>query len=255
MKLEDFSLSGKVAVVIGGSKGIGRAISIGYGDMGASVVVASRNLEECEKVAGEIEERGGKAIAVRCDITKEEDLESLAGEAIKKFGKVDILVNCPARSIMRPLLELRPDGWDKIMDTSLKGYFLSCRVFGGKMKERRSGSIINISSTAGIRISPHLPGYSVAKAALNALTKIFASELGPFGIRVNAIAPGLVKTEFSKALWEREDALKARVERIPLGRIAEPEDIVGAAVFLASDASSLITGHILVIDGGESAGR
>jgi len=242
---EDFSLSGKVAVVIGGSKGIGRAISKGYKDFGAEVVVSSRDMEACGEVAREI---GG--VAVKCDITKAEDIEALKDEVLKRFGKVDILVNCPARSILRPLMELRVDGFDKIMDTSLRGIFLSCQIFGRVMKERGRGSIINISSTAGVRVSPQLPGYSVAKFALSALTQLFANELGPFGVRVNAIAPGLVRTEFSRALWEREDILKERVEKIPLRRIAEPEDIVGAAVFLASDASSYITGHILVVDGG-----
>lgn len=253
MSVPLFSLEGMVAVVTGASRGIGRAIALGYAGAGAQLVMASRNLHDLGKVAEEVERLGKPPLIVPTDITQKSDVDNLVRKALDRFGAIDIMVNDPALFILGPILEIDEQGWDLVMDTNLKGFYFLCQASGLVMREQKRGSIINVASTLGFKVSPRMPIYSVAKAGIIMLTKALAVELGPHKVRVNAIAPGLANTTFSLTP-QQDDAYRAvRSQQIPLRRIAEPDDIVGAAIFLGSDASAYINGHILVVDGGDLA--
>ncbi len=253
MTIDRFTLSGKVALVTGASRGIGKAIALGFAEAGADVAICSRKLEDLEPVAAEIEKAGRAALAVATDVTKREDVEKFVGEAHTKFGKIDVLVNNAARSIMSPIIHLREDGWDKIIDTNLKSCFLFAQAVGQIMMGQGGGAIINVSSTAGQAAAPMLGAYSVSKAGVDMLTKALAKELGGVGIRANAISPGMVETKFSEPIWSNPEMLSEVVRDIPLGRLATTDEIVGLAIFLASDASSYINGAIINVDGGSLA--
>lgn len=253
MSIDRFALNGKVALVTGASRGIGKAIAVGFAEAGADVAICSRKIEDLEPVAAEIEKAGASALAVATDVTRREDIEKFVGEAHSKFGKIDVLVNNAARSIMSPLIHLREDGWDKIMNTNLKSCFLFAQVAGQIMMGQGSGVIINVSSTAGQAAAPMLGAYSVSKAGVDMLTRALAKELGGVGIRVNAISPGMVETSFSEPIWSNPEMLSEVVRDIPLGRLATTDEIVGLAIFLASDASSYINGAIINVDGGSLA--
>ncbi len=250
MSIEQFALKGKKTIVTGASRGIGKAIALGFADAGADVAICSRKLEDLEPVASEIEKLGRKAFALAADVSKKEDIDRFVSEAHEKFGRIDILVNNVARNIMSPLMNLREDGWDKIVTTNLKSQFLFCQAVGRIMMSQGRGAIINISSTAGQRAAPLLGAYSVSKAGVDMLTKALAKELAGVGIRVNAISPGMVETKFSEAIWSSPEMYAEVVRDIPLGRLATPDEIVGLAIFLASDAASYVTGAIINIDGG-----
>lgn len=247
------SLENKVAIVTGGSRGIGRAIALGFGEAGANVVVASRTLADLEKVAQEIEALGRRALAVETNIATKDDVDNMVARTLEEFGTIDILVNNAAMNIMRPLIELREDGWDKVMNVGLKGYFLCSQAAAKVMMEKKSGNIINIASGAAVKAAPILGAYSISKAGVVMLTQLLAADLARYNIRVNAIGPGMVKTGFSEPMWGNPDMLKALESQIPLGRLAEPEEIMSVALFLASDASSYITGQTIYVDGGSSA--
>jgi len=234
-------LGGKVAVVTGGGKGIGRAIALGLAQAGAKVVVASRTQAEMEAVAEEIKQAGGQALAVVTDVTV-------------KFGRIDILVNNAARSFLRPLLKLREDGWDKVFDTNVKAVFLLSRAVARLMIAQGGGRIINITTVGAERGSRNLAAYHASKAALKMLTLCMAAEWAQYNINVNAVGPGVTRTHFSQPLWGNPDLAERIVSAIPKGRIAEPEEIVGAVLFLASDAASFITGQTIYVDGGFLAG-
>lgn len=248
-----FDLKDQVAIVTGGSRGIGRAIALAFAEAGAKVVVASRKQEGVDAVAAEIESQGGTALAVATHVGKEETISSLVERTVEVFGKVDILVNNAATNPhFGPILTATAALWDKILEVNLRGAFFLCQQVAPLMKEQGGGVIINMVSTTGITPSPGLGIYSVSKAGLIILTKVLANELGPSNIRVNAIAPGVIKTRFSRALWESETIAQAVHDRTPLGRFGNPEDIVGAALYLASPLSDFVNGEVLIIDGGMS---
>ena len=253
MPVPDYSLAGKVAVVTGGSRGIGRSIALGFAGAGADVVVASRTQADLEKVVQEIESLGRQALAVPANMSVKEEVDNMVGKAIERFGTIDILVNNAAMNIMRPLVDLREDGWDKVMNVCLKGYFLCSQAVARVMMEKRSGNIINIASTGAVKAAVGLGAYGIAKAGVVMLTQLLAVELAQYNIRVNAVGPSLVRTKFSEPMWSNPDILKGLEATIPLGRIAEPEDIMSVALFLASDASCYVTGQTLYVDGGTLA--
>jgi NAD(P)-dependent dehydrogenase (short-subunit alcohol dehydrogenase family) len=245
-----FDLSGKVAIVTGGGRGIGRAIALGLANSGASVAVASRSQKEVDAVAEEIKKSGGKALAVVTDLTVNEQLENLVHAALKEFGKIDILVNNAARSFLRSLMDLREDGWDKVFNTNVRAVWLLSRLVARKMMEQKSGRIINITTVGAEKAELGMAAYGCSKAALKMLTRCMAREWAQFGIQVNAVGPGLTKTDFSKPIWSNPEVAKHVSAAIPMGRLAEPEEIVGSVLFLASDAARFITGHSIYVDGG-----
>lgn len=252
MSNDRFALTDKIAIITGASRGIGRAIALAFAVAGADVAICSRNVDDLKPVAEEIEKHGRRAFARACDVTKKENIEGFVAETVSQFGRIDILVNNVARNIMSPILNLREDGWDKIINTNLKSYFLFSQAVGQVMMGQGSGVIINVSSTAGQSAAPLLGAYSVSKAGVDMLTKALAKELAGVGIRVNAISPGMVETKFSEPIWSSPEMHAEVVRDIPLGRLANTEEIVGLAIFLASDASNYITGSIINIDGGSS---
>jgi NAD(P)-dependent dehydrogenase (short-subunit alcohol dehydrogenase family) len=249
-----FDLSGRVAIVTGGSRGIGQAIALALASYGADVVVASRKQEDLDVVAGEIRALGRKAAAIATHMRSREDIDKLVQATLDEFGKIDILVNnAGTNPYFGPLLDMEERAWDQIMTVNLKGYYLLAQAVAKGMVERKSGNIINVASVGGKRASPGLGCYSISKAGVIMLTQVLAQELGQHGIRVNAIAPGIIQTRFAQALWSNEAILKRSVEQTPLGRIGQPEEMAGVCVWLASDASSYVTGQTIVLDGGQSA--
>ncbi len=250
----EFILEGKIVLIAGGGRGIGRTLALAFARAGAEVAVVSRTLAELERVVQEIDRCGRQGLAVKADLTQRVEVEQMVERVLRKFSRVDVLVNCAATNLMRPLLELSEERWEQILNTCLKSYFLCSQAVGRKMKERQGGCIINLASAAAQKATPGMGAYCVAKAGVVMLTRVLALELAPYNIRVNAIAPGVVRTSFSEPLWSNPELLQKVLPPIPLGRIAEPEDLVGLALFLASDASSYITGQTIYIDGGSSAG-
>ena len=255
MGATSFPLQGKVAIVTGGRRGIGKAIALALAEAGADIAICDRVVEdgELEAVAEEVKRLGRRSLAVRADITQKADVDSMVQRVVDEFGVIDILVNNAAMNIRAPLLELGEDGWDRVINTDLKGYYLCSQAVGKQMVSQKRGNIINIASTAAMYTAPEMGAYCIAKAGVVMLTKILALELAQYNIRVNAIAPYMVKTKFSQPLWGDPETLKQLESEIPLGRLAEPGDIIGSALFLASDASSYITGHTIIVDGGLSA--
>jgi len=253
MTTPNISLKGKIAIVTGGGRGIGSAIALGFAQAGANVVVASRTPADLERVKSQIENLGRHALAVQTNIAVKAEVDNMVAKTLEKFGTIDILVNNAAINIMRNLVDLREDGWDKVMNVDLKGYFLCSQAAAKVMMEKKTGNIINIVSTGATKAAPGLGAYSIAKAGVVMLTKLLAVELASYHIRVNAIGPYLVKTAFSQPMWSNPEALQTLEASIPLGRIAEPEDVVSVALFLASDASSYITGQTIYLDGGTLA--
>ncbi len=255
MGVAGFSLEGKVAIVTGGRRGIGRAIALAFAEAGADIVVCDRVVEdgELEAVAEEIRRLGRRSLTIQADITRKGDMDNLVQRVVAEFSAVDILVNNAAMNIMTPLLELREDGWDRIINTDLKGYYLCSQAVARRMVEQKRGNIINMASTAAMKATPEMGAYCIAKAGVVMLTRVLALELAKYNIRVNAIAPSMVKTKFSQPLWSDPKTLKQIEAEIPLGRLAETGDIIGSALFLASDASSYITGHTIIVDGGLNA--
>ena len=254
MDLAKFSLEGKVALVTGGSRGIGRAIALTFADAGADVAISSRKLPALEEVAEEIRGKSRKSIALACHIAKIEDSRNLVEKVKNEWGRIDILVNnAGTNPYYGPLLDAEEWAWDVTMNVNLKGPFLLSQLVARVMREQGGGSIINIASIAGI-IPSDLNIYSVTKAGLIMLTKVMAKEWGQYRIRVNAIAPGLIKTRLSEELWKEPAKEEKEAKNKALGYLGLPEDIAGAALYLASDASSYLTGETIVVDGGESVG-
>lgn len=245
-----FDLSGKVAVVTGSSRGIGRATAIALAECGASVTVTSRKADACQAVADEINKDGGKAIAVACNVSDKVQVTNLVKETHAQLGPIDILVcNAATNPVYGPMADLEDSAIDKIFATNVRSPVWLVNLVAPHMEEAGGGSIILLSSIAGLAGSKNIGAYAVSKAADAQLARNYAVELGPNNIRVNAIAPGLIRTEFAKALWEGEDG-KVFAERTPLGRLGDPEDIAGVAAFLASDAGKFVTGQTIVVDGG-----
>lgn len=245
-------LEGKVAIVTGASRGIGEAIARTFASHGAKVVLASRKIEGLEAVAEAIRNDGYEAVACACHMGKAEERRALLARAIEDYGKVDILVNNAATNPhFGPLLTADEGAWAKTFEVNLEGsFFLAKEIADHLISRDAPGSIINIASIAGLLSAPLQGIYGMTKAALISMTRTLAFELGPSGIRVNAIAPGLVDTRFAGALVNNPDIVSRVVDRTPLGRYAKPSEIAGGALYLASDAASFVTGHTLVIDGG-----
>jgi NAD(P)-dependent dehydrogenase (short-subunit alcohol dehydrogenase family) len=249
-----YSLSGKVAVVTGGRRGIGKAIALALAGAGADIALGDRTIDDgqLEAAADEVKKLGRRSLAVKADITSKAEVDSFFQKVADELGAVDILVNNAAMNIRAPLLELGEDGWDKVINTDLKGCYLCAQAAGRIMVSQKRGNIINIASTAALKAAPQMGAYCIAKAGVVMLTKVLAVELGQYNIRVNAVAPYIVKTKFSQPLWSEPEALKQIEAEIPVGRLAETGDIVGAVLFLAADASSYITGQTIIVDGGST---
>lgn len=246
-----FSLAGKVAVITGSSRGIGRATAETMARLGATVVVSSRTTDACEPVAEAIRAEGGEAAVIACNISRKDEVEGLIAGTEKLYGAPDILVcNAAVNPAYGPLAELSDEAFDKIMGSNVKSNLWLCNRVIPAMKQKGGGVIVIISSIAGIQGNSVIGGYGISKAADFALARNLAVEHGPDNVRINCIAPGLVKTDFARALWEDEDNLKKRTRTTPLRRIGLPEEIGPVAAFLASPAASFITGQVIVADGG-----
>lgn len=250
-----FDLSGKVAVITGSSKGIGRAAAHALAAVGAKVVISARKADACEVVAEEIRAKGGAALVLPCNISRKPEVEALIAETERAWGQVDILVcNAAINPVYGPLGNLGDEAFDKIMHANVKSSIWLANLVLPGMAKRGGGAMVIVSSIAGIRGTPVIGGYGISKAADFALARNLAVEWGPQNIRVNCVAPGLVKTDFARALWEDEANLKQRTSTTPLRRIGEPEEIGGIVAFLASPAASFITGQVIVADGGVTIG-
>ncbi|SET47491.1 NAD(P)-dependent dehydrogenase, short-chain alcohol dehydrogenase family [Marinobacter segnicrescens] len=248
-----FDMTGKVALITGSTKGIGRSIAEEMARLGAKVVISSRKADACEHVAGELKAQGFEAIAIPCHVGKKDDLQNLVDKTLEAWGKIDVLVcNAATNPVYGPTSEMTDEAWDKIMDTNVKGTFWLTNMVLPGMAERGEGAVVLLSSIAGIRGNTTIGTYGVSKAAEAALARNLAVEWGPKGIRINSIAPGLIKTDFAKALWEDPVRVKRAEEKTPLRRIGDPVDIAGLAVFLSTKASAYITGQVIVADGGET---
>jgi NAD(P)-dependent dehydrogenase (short-subunit alcohol dehydrogenase family) len=246
----DFSLIDKVALITGASRGIGEATAIGLAQAGADVAIVSRKLPDLEKVGEAIKKIGRKCLPVQAHLGKVEEINHLVNKVLEEFGKIDILVNNAATNpTMASAIDVDERAWDSIMNLNLKGLFFLSQAVARAMREKGGGKIINVSSVAGI--TPDiLPLYSISKAGVNMATKVMAQQWAQYNIRVNAIAPGLTKTRFSEALWNNPDILKMAMSKTPMGRPADPEEMVGIIIYLASDASSYVTGQVIAVDGG-----
>jgi NAD(P)-dependent dehydrogenase (short-subunit alcohol dehydrogenase family) len=254
MRIPDLSLAGEVALVMGGKGGIGADIARAMAVAGADVAVSSRVAEdELLAVAEEIGRLGRRSLAVQADVSRKRDVDNLVSRVTEEFGAIDILVNSAGVLLKAPILETSEDVWGKLINTNLKGCFLCCQAVAKKMVERKKGTIINLASALAFKALPEMGAYGISKAGIVMLTRALAQELGSYGIRVNAIAPALVKTEMSRPNWSDPIALKHIESMIPLGRIAQTSDIVGVALFLASQASSYITGDTILVTGGAEA--
>jgi NAD(P)-dependent dehydrogenase (short-subunit alcohol dehydrogenase family) len=249
-----FDLSGKVAVITGSSRGIGKAIAEQMAAHGAKVVISSRKAGPCEEVAAEINARSaGHAIAIPANISSKEDLQRLMDDTRKAFGKIDILVcNAASNPYYGSQLEISDDAFSKILTNNIIANNWMIAMVAPEMKERRDGAIIVVSSIGGLRGSEVIGAYAISKAADMQLARNLAKELGPFNIRINCIAPGLVKTDFAKALWDTPEGEKRASTGTPLRRLGEPDDLAGAAVYLASRAGGWTTGQTIVVDGGST---
>jgi len=246
-----FDLSGKVAVVTGSTKGIGKAIAERMAEQGARVVISSRNQDLCDDVATNIVSKGGHAVGISCNINHKEQLESLVEKTNSVFGDIDVLVcNAALNPYFGPSQEIPDQAFEKVMHANIGSVHRLCQLVIPNMKKLGGGSVVIISSIGGLKGSASLGAYAISKAADMQMARNLAVEWGPDNIRVNCIAPGLVKTDFARALWEDPKIYEATVANYPLRRIGEPDEIAGAAVFLASGAGSFTTGQTLVIDGG-----
>jgi len=248
-------LDGKIAIITGASRGIGRSIALTFAENGARIVLASRNkYGELDEVTNEVRGISESVLSVPTNLGKTEDIERLVGEAKREFGRIDILVNNAASNpAIGPLIDTEERTWDHVMNVNLKGCFLLSQRVARVMVDQREGCIINIASVDGIRLEPGFVPYSISKAGLIMLSQGFAKELGQYGIRVIAVAPGLVRTKYSEAIWGDEKIRREREKKSCLGRIGTPEEIANVVLFLASEKASYITGTTIVIDGGKLA--
>jgi NAD(P)-dependent dehydrogenase (short-subunit alcohol dehydrogenase family) len=252
-----FDLNGKVAIVTGSSRGIGLAIAAAMAEHGAKVVISSRKQDSCDEVAHAINAQhgDGTAIAVAANISSKEDLQNLVDQTKGAFGRIDVLVcNAASNPYYGPMAGISDEQFRKILDNNVIANHWLISMVAPEMVERRDGSIIIVSSIGGLTSSTMIGAYNISKAADFQLARNLAAEFGPSGVRVNCIAPGLVKTDFARALWENPDTLKAVTRSTPLRRIGEPHEIAGAAVYLASPASTFMTGQTMIVDGGSTIG-
>jgi NAD(P)-dependent dehydrogenase (short-subunit alcohol dehydrogenase family) len=250
MSTQLFDLAGKVAVITGGTSGIGRALSLGLADAGANVIATARRQQQVDETADAIEAKGRKTLRLASDVCDRASIETLLAAAVEKFGKVDILINCAGRTKRSPTLTVSEEEWAAIMDTNLTGTLRVCQVFGKHMIERGYGRIINIASLTSFVALMEVAAYGASKTAVISLTKSLAVEWSKKGVTVNAIAPGVFRTALNSALLDGTPRGQELLMRTPMGRFGKTEELVGAAIFLASDASAFVTGHILAVDGG-----
>ncbi len=256
MSIPNLSLEGKIALVTGSRRGIGKAIALAFAEAGANVIVSDNVIDDglLESAAAEIGQLGQRSIWFQTDVSKKADVEKLIQKSVDLFGTIDILVNNAAIDTRVPLLELAEDDWDKIIDVNLKGYFLCSQAAARVMTKKRNGTILNMASQLAFKAWARVGVYCISKAGVVMLTRVLARELGIYSIRVNAIAPSSVRTEMGRVTWSDSEALERIESNIPLGgRLAEPSDIIGTALFLASNASSYITGHTILVDAGTNA--
>ena len=250
MSYSALELSGKVAVVIGGTSGIGGAIAHGMAEAGADVIPTSRRMEQVEAAATEIEERGRRTLRLASDVSERSSLQHVLDENVRAFGKVDILVNCAGRTKRGPTLDFTEEDWEAIIETNLTGTLRACQVFGRHMLARGYGRIINIASLSTFVALHEVAAYAASKAAVASLTKSLAVEWSERGVNVNAIAPGVFRTALNQKLLDETERGREFLLRTPMKRFGKVEELAGAAVFLASDAASFVTGEVLVVDGG-----
>jgi NAD(P)-dependent dehydrogenase (short-subunit alcohol dehydrogenase family) len=251
VEIPDFRLDDRVAVVTGASRGIGRAIALGLARAGAHVVLTARKQPDLDAVAHEVSALGRRALPVAGHMGRRPDIDRLFDATLAEFRRVDILVNNAATNpVFGPLIDIQEDAWDKIMALNVKGYLFAAQRAARVMTTAGKGAIVNVSSTGGVRASPGLGAYSVSKAAVIMLTRVLARELAPLGVRVNAIAPALIETRFSEALWKTPEILERYLAGTPMGRTGQPEEVAGAVVYFCSDAASYVTGQTLILDGG-----
>lgn len=247
-----YGLEDKVALVTGGSRGIGLAMARELLDQGACVAICGRKAEGLEAAVGELG-GGGRLLAVPAHIGKADQVEDLFEAVVERFGRLDLLLNNVGMNLITGVVDADPGLWQKIIDTNLTGSFLCARKAAQLMRARQNGKIVSISSIAARRAAPAMGVYGIAKAGVEMLTQVLAQELAPFNIQVNAVAPCMVKTGFSQPFWENDELLSTITSGIPLGRIAEPEDVVHPALFLCSAGADFITGQTIMVDGGASA--
>ena len=250
MSTKLLDLEGKVGVVTGGTSGIGRAMSLGLAEAGAAVIATARRQTQVDETAKEIETRGRRTLRLTSDVCDRSSLETLMSAALESFGKVDILINCAGRIKRTPTLTMAEDDWTAILDTNLTGTLRACQVFGRHMLEREHGRIINIASLNSFVALSEVAAYAASKAAVVSLTRSLAVEWSKKGVTVNAIAPGVFRTELNAALLDSTPRGQELLMRTPMGRFGKTEELVGAAIYLASDAASFVTGQTLVVDGG-----
>jgi NAD(P)-dependent dehydrogenase (short-subunit alcohol dehydrogenase family) len=251
MYADKFRLDGKVAIVTGGSRGIGKEIAIGFAEQGARLALASRKQEALDGVAEEIRQKGSECLAMACHMGKPDQIKSLFDKVVETYGTVDILVNNAATNpYFGPLVHAPEEAWNKTLDVNLKGPFLMTQAAARIMMQKGGGTIINVSSVGAFKANPMQGIYGVTKSGMVNMTKTFAQELALANVRVNAICPGLTETKFSEVLIQTKEIYDIALERIPVKRHAQPSEIVCAALYLASDASSYVTGSCITIDGG-----
>jgi NAD(P)-dependent dehydrogenase (short-subunit alcohol dehydrogenase family) len=251
--MTEFSLEGKTAVITGAAGGIGRAMAQRFVQAGAKVVVSDRKLEDVQAVADELKSAGGEALPLRAHVGSWDDVAGMVRETVETFGRLDVLVNNAATNPhFGPLLTADEGRVEKTLDVNLKGVLRGCKAVAPQMQKQGGGKIINIASVAGFRPGTGMGLYSISKAAVIMLTRVLAVELGPINIQVNAIAPGVIKTRFSRVVWQTPESAEAALRIMPAGRFGEPEEVASLALYLASPASDFVTGAVYVIDGGQS---
>ena len=246
-------LKDKIAIITGARRGMGRTHALALAKEGAKIVVSDISLEDCQKVVDEIKSAGGEAIAVKCDVTKKQEIEKMVKDVVDKFGKVDILVNNAGIAAFKPFLEMTEEEWDRTLDINLKGYFLCSQACAKEMVKQKSGTIINIASVAmgqvGIGFST-LVHYCASKGGIVGMTEALAAELAPYNIRVNAVSPGMIETPMMDPIKQDPKTMEAMLAKVPMNRVGKPEEVSELVLFLASDKSSYMTGSVVVIDGG-----
>jgi NAD(P)-dependent dehydrogenase (short-subunit alcohol dehydrogenase family) len=248
-------MPGEVVLVTGGRRGMGKEIALAVAKAGADVAICDVVIDDgqLQAVATEIKKLGRRCLAIPADTTRKSDVDTMVQKVMDEFGHIDVLVNNAGIVLRSPLLDLPEGDWDKLMNINVKGYYLCAQAVAKRMVEQRKGIVINMASQYAFRVTPQMGLYSIAKAGVAMLTRGLAQELGQYGIRVNAVAPGLVRTEFSRSSWTNPQLMEQYEMSVPLGRIAETDDVIGVVMFLASSAAKYITGHTLLVDGGALA--
>ncbi len=249
----EFDLSGKVAIITGAGRGMGCHIALALAKYGSDLVICSRTTSELEKTKEEIERFGRKVLIHRMDVTKISEINFMVKESLRTFGHIDILVNNAGVSIPQWAVDVTEETWDQIFNTNLKGLFFCAQAVGKVMIQQKKGKIINISSQSGSVGLPQRAAYCSSKGGVNLLTKVLAIEWAKYNIHVNAIAPTYIETPLTKPMLEKDEFRNYVLENIPLGRVGKPEDVIGAVIYLASEASNMVTGHVLLVDGGWTA--